>query len=91
MKMNICVFPAQKECAVEINYALSNCESIEVYGVAPVKGHNAYNFNNYYSRIPSIEEAEFNDFFKSFFEEHEIGVVFPTSNPVLLYLAENKE
>ena len=45
--IRVCVYPAQNESAVEINNALSNCEGIEVFGIAPIRGHNEFNFLNY--------------------------------------------
>lgn len=88
--IRVCVYPAQNESAVEINNALSNCEEIEVYGIAPVRGHNEYNFINYFSGFPKIDDDDFDDMFESFIKEHNIDVVFPVNDESVVYFSKKK-
>lgn len=90
-KINICVYPAQNESAVEINNALAYCVEINVYGVACVRGHNEYNFKNYYYGMPSIDEENFTEEFEKFLVSHSIDVVFPTNDSAVVFFAENKD
>ena len=90
-KINVCVYPAQNEGAVEINNALSNCEDITVYGVTSIRGHNEYNFKNYFSDMPPMESVFFLPEFNRFLKEKEIDVVFPTSDPVVAFLADHQD
>ena len=88
--INVCVFPAQNESAVEINNALSNCESINVFGIALIRGHNEFNFRNYYFGFPKITDEDFAQIFEQFILEHHIDVVFPTTDSTVVYFAQNK-
>lgn len=90
-KINVCVFPAQNECAVEINNALSNLEGIEVFGVTSIRGHNEFNFKNYYCNMEDIESDSFISSFERFIVEHKIDVVFPTTDGTAVFFAINKD
>lgn len=90
-KINVCVFPAQNECAVEINNALSNCEGIEVFGVTSIRSHNEFNFKNYCYDMVEIESDEFIDAFEKFIKEHDIDIIFPTTDGTAVFFAEHKD
>ena len=89
-KINVCVFPAQNECAVEINNALSICEGIEVFGLTSIRGHNEYNFKNYKYDIDDIDSELFIDEFNCFCKEKKIDIVFPTCDFAVEFFAKNK-
>ena len=88
--IRVCVYPAQNESAVEINNALSNCEGIEVFGIAPIRGHNEYNFVNYYYGFPQITDESFDEQFERFINDYKIDIVFPTSDACVVYFSKNK-
>lgn len=88
--IRVCVFPAQNEGAVEINYALSYCESIETYGATSIRGHNEYNFRNYIFDLPPMESEEFLSAFDNLLKEHQIDLIFPTSDSAVAYFAEHQ-
>lgn len=89
--IRVCVYPAQNESAVEINNALSNCEGVEVFGIAPTRGHNEFNFKNYTFGFPQISDPSFDEKFQNFIEEHQIDVVFPTNDACVVYFSKNKD
>lgn len=89
-KINVCVFPAQSESAVEINNALANCEGIEVFGVTSVRGHNEYNFKNYYYDMVDIDDERFCENFEKFIIDNHIDIVFPTNDSTVVFFAQNK-
>jgi len=90
-RIRVCVYPAQNECAVEINNALSNCEGIEVFGVTSIRGHNEFNFKNYCFDMPDMESDAFVNAFESFLVKNKIDIVFPTTDGTAVFFAEHQK
>ncbi len=89
--IRVCVYPAQNESAVEINNALSNCEGVEVFGIASIRGHNEFNFVNYTFAFPQIDDPDFEERFQAFLDEYGIDIVFPTNDSCVVFFAKNKD
>lgn len=90
-RIRVCVYPAQNECAVEINNALSNCEGIEVFGVTSIRGHNEFNFKNYCFDMPDMENNSFVSAFERFLIKNKIDIVFPTTDGTAVFFAEHQK
>lgn len=89
-KINVLVFPAEGNNAVELHNALATCVNIKLFGATSVKRHGRYIYANLIEDIPNISDNRFIDEFNSVLDANAIDVVFPTHDSVALYLAKNR-
>lgn len=90
-KINVCVFPAEGENAIEICDALATCVNINVFGASSVARHGGFVYKNYTCNLPSIFDKNFDAEFQKYLLENKINIVFSTHDTVSLYLAEHKD
>lgn len=91
MKKKVLVFPAGTEIGLEIQKSLQYDKSIELVGVSTVPNHAKYVFKNYIEGLGTVCDPDFLDNINEIIVENEIDYVFPASDDVAVFLAENMD
>jgi predicted ATP-grasp superfamily ATP-dependent carboligase len=91
--INVLVFPAVGNNAIELHNALSTCVNIKCWGgvSAQIDRHGSYVFENYVMGLPMITESNFFEELNKLIEEKNIEVIFPTHDTVANLFASNKD
>ncbi|WP_417459281.1 ATP-grasp domain-containing protein [Kordiimonas sp.] len=89
-KRNILVFPCGSEIGLEVHAALKYEKSTRLFGASSVEDHGRMVFRRHLPLVPMIGADDFDERFEQLLVEHEIDVVVPAHDSVLLYLAENR-
>ncbi len=88
-KINVLVFPAEGNNAVELHDALSTSVNVKVWGASSVERHGRYLFKNYIAGLPMITAPDFFERFNEVLKDKAIDVVFPTHDTVAMFFAEH--
>ena len=86
-KINVLIFPAEGENAIELHNALSYCVNICVFGASSVRRGGEYVFSRYTDKMPFITDDNFIDEFVKFIALNNIDCIFPTHDTVAQFLA----
>lgn len=91
--VNILIFPAGAENALELYRSLRYAPRFKVFGASSVEDHSAFVYEpeNCIYGLPYIQSPDFLEAFNAVLHEHNIHMVFPTHDDVSLFLLENKE
>lgn len=84
--MNVLVFPCGSEIGLEIHRALTGKKGITLIGLSSVDDHGRYVYENYIGGCPYVTDEEFIDHLKMVIAEHNIDVLYPANEIVLLKL-----
>lgn len=88
--INVLIFPCGAENAIEAYIALKDVLNINIFGASGKSDHGEYIFKNYISNVPYITDPSFIGAFNSMLVQHEIDVVIPTHDDVVLKLARHE-
>ncbi len=91
MKKRVLVFPCGSVVGVEINFALRNALTVEVFGASSIDDHGIYVYKNYIKDLPNISEENFIYEFNKVIKSNNIDFVIPTHDSIALFLVENGE
>lgn len=86
-KVNVLIYPAGGENALEVKDALSYKVNIEVFGASSKKDHAAFAYKSC-SHAPNVDEKNFLDEFNILLSDLKIDFVIPTHDTVALKLSE---
>ncbi len=86
-KINVLIFPAEGENAIELHNALSYCVNICVFGASSVSRGGEYVFSRYTDKMPFITDDNFVDEFVKYIAFNNIDCIFPTHDTVAQFLA----
>lgn len=86
-KINVLIFPAEGENAIELHNALSYCVNICVYGASSIRRGGEYIFSRYTDKLPFITDDDFIDEFVKYLKLNNIDCIFPTHDTVAQYFA----
>lgn len=90
-KVNILVFPAGTEIAMEILNSLKYEKYINLFGGSSVLCHGEFVFNNYIDNFPFINESNFIEYINSVIDKYNIDFVYPAYDDVCLYLTKQQK
>jgi len=92
-KVNVLVFPAGGENALEIYEALRYNLNVSVYGASGKSDHACYLYphDRYFEGDYYIDSPTFISSFNALIEHNNIDVVIPTHDTIALFLAQNRE
>lgn len=91
MKKRVIVFPCGSVNAIDINIALRNSLTVELFGASSIEDHGKYIYKNYIGGIPNISESNFIDEFNKILKINKIDFIIPTHDTVALFLKENED
>ena len=91
MKKRVLVFPCGSVVGLEINFALRNCLTVEVFGASSIEDHGMYVYKNYIKGLPNIAEENFICEFNKIIKNYNIDFVIPTHDTIALYLVKNQD
>lgn len=89
-KINILIYPAGGENALEVKEALSKKVNINVYGASSKKDHAVYVYKNFFY-APNVNDSNFIRDFNKLLDGFQIDFIIPTHDTVALKLSENSE
>lgn len=89
-RINVMIFPAEGNNAIELHSALSACVNINLFGATSVKRHGRFIYEHLVEDLPQISDNNFLDVFNSVITQHQIDVIFPTHDTVALFLVSNQ-
>lgn len=90
-KINVLVFPCGSEVGLEINKSLKDIYFINLYGGSSIDDHGKWEYKNYISNVPFIDDNNFVSRLNEIIEAYDIDFIFPALDSVLLKLAEIRE
>lgn len=92
-EINVLVFPAGSESALDIYEALRFNVNIKVYGISGKKDNSEFTFhrNNFKLGNFYINEKGFYEILNSIIDEWKIDIIIPTHDTIALELAKNKD
>ena len=88
---NVLVFPCGSEIGLEIHNALKYSKDFKLYGGSSVDDHGKYVYENYIPDIPFIDDDNLLNFLNEVIEEHDIDLIYPSHDDVVLRLSELKD
>ena len=89
--LNILVFPCGSEVGLEINKSLKDIAFITLYGGSSVSDHGMWEYVNYISDIPYINDEDFVEKINVIVEKYKIDFIFPALDSVVLKLSEVRD
>lgn len=89
MKKKVLIFPAGTEIGLEIQKSLQFDKTIELLGVSTVPNHAKYVFKNYIEGLGTVYDPNFLKDLNKIIIENNVDYVFPASDDVAVFLAEN--
>ncbi|WP_262689469.1 ATP-grasp domain-containing protein [Kordiimonas aestuarii] len=90
-KQNVLVFPCGSEIGLEVHAALKYEKSVTLFGASSVDDHGRMVFRRYIGGLPYCSDDGFDGDLQAVIDRHDIDVVIPAHDSVLLYLAENRD
>ena len=87
-KINVLIFPAEGENAIELHNALSYCVNVCVFGASSIGRGGKYVFARYTDKLPFIIDENFLEEFVKYIRQNEIDCIFPTHDTVAQFLGE---
>lgn len=81
-KINVLIFPAEGENAIELHNALSYCVNICVFGASSTRRGGEYVFTRYTDTLPFITDGFFIEEFVKYVKQNQIDCIFPTHDTV---------
>lgn len=90
MKTKVLVFPCGSEIGLEINNALKYSTHVELFGASSVDDHGKFVYANYIENIPHVDDDEFIRVLNEVIKKHNINLIFPAHDSVVLKLAQNQ-
>lgn len=91
-KKRVLVFPCGSEIGLELHRSLKNIKVVELYGISSVESNaGKYFFKNYFEPFPFVTSPGFIPALNAFIEEHNIDVVIPANDDVVLTMARHRE
>jgi predicted ATP-grasp superfamily ATP-dependent carboligase len=90
MKKNVLVFPCGSEIGLEIYKSASNSTHFKLIGGSSVNDHGSFVYKNYISNIPMVNEEDFIEKINKIIDDHDIDIIIPAHDDVVLKLAEGK-
>ncbi|QCR31509.1 ATP-grasp domain-containing protein [Lysinibacillus sp. SGAir0095] len=92
MKKNILVFPCGSEIGLEIYRSLSFEKNIVLFGGSSVNSDPGKMFyENYYDGFPYVNDDNFISYLNEFIENHNIDILYPAMDSVILKVSEHKD
>lgn len=89
--INVLVFPCGSENALEIHQSLKDVVNVTLFGASGKDDHGSYVFENYIGNVPYINSKDFILIINQIIKKHDIHVILPTHDDVVLKLAENSK
>ena len=86
-KKNLLVFPSESENSFEIFNALRFSTRFCIWGASSAEGHGQHVFENYYSKLPKINENNFIFEFNKFLEDKNISFIIATHDDIAVFLS----
>lgn len=86
--ISVLVFPCGAENALEIHLALKDVLNIKLFGASSKDDHGSYVFKNYIGSMPFINDCNFFNRLNEIIVEHNIDIIIPTHDDVVLKLAK---
>lgn len=87
-KLRVLVFPCGSEIGLELYSSLADSNHIELYGASSVSSnHGVYLYKKYFGEIPFVDDANFESYLTHFIREHDIHVIYPAHDAVVLKLS----
>ena len=90
-KINVLIFPAGTEIALEIFNSLKYEKNIKLFGGSSIPCHAEFVFKNYICDFPFISDSNFIEFFNKAIDEYNIDFVYPAYDDVCLYLTKQQD
>ncbi|KAA9129747.1 ATP-grasp domain-containing protein [Marinihelvus fidelis] len=87
---NVLVFPCGSEIGLEIHRSLANSIHFNLIGASSVDDHGRFTFANYIGGVPLVDNDNFVDSIRQIIEKHDIDLIMPAHDSVVLKLAENQ-
>lgn len=88
MKKNVLVLPCGSEIGLEIHKAMGYSTHFELYGASSVPDHGEFVYKNYIGNVPYVNAPDFLDTLNAIIDEHNIELIFPAHDSVVLRLAQ---
>jgi hypothetical protein len=86
--ISVLVFPCGADNALEIHLALKDVLNIRLFGASGKDDHGSYVFQNYIGSMPYINNINFISQLNKVIKDHNIDIIIPTHDDVVLKLAE---
>jgi len=83
----VLVFPCGSVVGVEINFALRNALTVEVFGASSIDDHGIYVYKNHIKDLPNISEENFIYEFNKVIKSNNIDFVIPTHDSIALFFS----
>lgn len=90
-KLNILIFPAGTEIALELYNALKYEKYINLFGGSSVPCHGEFVFSKYIDNFPFINDKKFIKFMNDVIKKNDIDFVYPAYDDVCLYLTKKQD
>lgn len=88
-KIRVLVFPCGSEIGLELHKSLVDSKHIELFGASSVSSnHGAYVYKKYFDKMPFSNDSTFQHYLSDFIHKHEIDVVYPAHDDVVLELSK---
>lgn len=88
--MRVLVFPCGSEIGLEVHRSLKNIKVVELFGISSISSNaGKYFFQHYHEPFPFITSPDFIPQLNAFIEQHQIDVVIPANDDVVLAMARN--
>jgi hypothetical protein len=88
--VNVLVYPADTEIALEINNALKYNKAIQLSGASPTSHHGRLVYQPFIPYVAGpTENPDFLDDFNQLLQQHQIDFIFPGSDDLALYFCEH--
>ena len=89
--VNILVFPCGSEVGLEINKSLKDISFITLFGGSSINDHGMWEYENYISEIPYINDTSFVEKLNDICNRYKIDYIFPALDSVVLKLSEVRD
>lgn len=91
-KKRVLIFPCGSEIGLELHRSLKNIKTVELFGISSVESNaGKYYFKNYFEPFPFVTAPTFIEELNAFIEKHEIDVVIPANDDVVLTMARHAD
>ncbi len=87
---NVLVFPCGTEIGLEINRALKYNKDFQLIGASSLDDHGKYVYDNYYNKLPMIDDDNIIDEINKIVEKENIDFIYPAHDSAVLKFSKNK-